>query len=301
MTEATATNAAADSAADTTANQTAADTGAAAQTTQATQKHWSGIEGDGAQETIAYLEKKGWKDPSAVPGIIKSYQNLEGLLGRDKVALPKDEKDAAGWDRMFSAMGRPDKPEAYELPVPEGQKDDFAKTAATWMHQAGLGKAQAQKLAGAWNEYMGAQQKAADDAFATESEQQANALKAAWGKDFQANAELASRARKGLGITDDQLEALERAWGTKATVEFFHKVGSENKEASFINSNFAPGKFGVASRAQAEARIEELKGDRDFSARLASGDTKAKSEWEYLHKLISGEGFVTGGPAQAKA
>lgn len=65
---------------------------------------------------------------SSPEGLAKAYKNAVKLLGADKVVLPKDENDAEGWDRLYKAAGRPDKPEDYAIEratdLPEGMQWD---------------------------------------------------------------------------------------------------------------------------------------------------------------------------------
>lgn len=47
--------------------------------------------------------------------LAKSYVNLEKLVGLEKIALPKDEKDEAGWSTVYSRLGRPESSDKYEI------------------------------------------------------------------------------------------------------------------------------------------------------------------------------------------
>src|SRR5690606_13670120 len=88
----------------------------------------------------------------------------------------------------------PESPDAYALPVPDGQGKEFATEAAKWMLEAGIPVAQAQTLATKWNEYAVAQQQAADQARQQQDEADTDALKKEWGGQYDANIELGRRA-----------------------------------------------------------------------------------------------------------
>jgi soluble lytic murein transglycosylase-like protein len=109
-----------------------------------------------AKDQQEYLTKKGWKTPDDV---LKSYRHLEELLGADKAGrgflLPKDEKDQKAYEKIYAALGRPEKPEDYglkELLAGDAIDDDFTSQAAAAMHKAGLSKAQAHQVARAYQD-----------------------------------------------------------------------------------------------------------------------------------------------------
>lgn len=103
-----------------------------------------------------------------------------------------EDKDA--WNAVYAKLGRPDTAEGYELPVPEGDTGEFAKTSSSWMHEAGLNKSQAQALAGKWNEHVAAQNAAQQAAIQKQSEMDMASVKQEWGANFEANKAIVSRA-----------------------------------------------------------------------------------------------------------
>ena len=81
----------------------------------------------------------------------KGYQNLEKLLGREKVPVPVSEDDEEGWQRWYAASGRPEDPDKYELKRPElpaglPYDEDTEKAFRTWAHANGLNKKQTSNL-----------------------------------------------------------------------------------------------------------------------------------------------------------
>lgn len=101
-----------------------------------------------------YLPAKFWDANTKSPKIEdlgKSYQNLEKLLGREKVPVPSSDDDEEGWQRWYAASGRPEDPDKYEFKRPELPKDlpydeDTEKAFKTWAHVNGLNKRQAANL-----------------------------------------------------------------------------------------------------------------------------------------------------------
>jgi hypothetical protein len=113
-----------------------------------------------AQETLQgvvdgppeWAPSKYWdaeKKAVRVEDLGKGYKNLEQLLGREKVPVPASDDDQEGWERWFTAHGRPEKAEEYEFKRPEQlpedlpYDDDLEKGFRDWAHQNGLNKKQA--------------------------------------------------------------------------------------------------------------------------------------------------------------
>jgi hypothetical protein len=151
------------------------------------------------------------------------------------VKLPGKDAPPEAWAEFYKQIGAPDKAEAYELPVPEGQDGEFAKTAATWFKDAGLLPQQAQALAGKWNEFSAAQAAAAEAAETqriAQLEQRNKAeeasLKTEWGQSHDANMELARRAVRQFIPSEkaaDVVSALEDKLGYAETIKLMHAIG----------------------------------------------------------------------------
>jgi hypothetical protein len=235
-------------------------------------------------------ELKAWAQNKNFPGIkeaLASQRGLETLLGRDKLPLPKDDKDAEGWDRVYKALGRPDDAAGYGLDKLEGADPAFAGEAARWFHEAGLSERQAKALSGRWNEFMD-KSIAAQQA---EREQQQKAemadLRTEWGQNFDTRAEEARRATKALGLTRDQLSALEGAVGTKAFLQMFSRIGSHFAEDKFEGGEGGSRGFSM-SIEQAQARIKTLMADTEWAKSYLAGDANKRAEMERLNRVASG-------------
>ena len=168
----------------------------------------------GLSETArTVVANKRWTDPSAA---IESYASLEKYLGADKagrgLVLPKDDAPAEEWGQVFAKLGKPESPEGYQIPLPEGDDGSFAKMVTPLFHQANLTAKQAEALASGWNELVAQQQAAEQEKWAQESTIQVDQLKREWGSTFEANAALAQRAIREAGATTDEALAIERRW-----------------------------------------------------------------------------------------
>ncbi len=244
-------------------------TTAAATTTAAPNGEWhAGLDAD----------TKGWiggmgldKLPAdqALAKVLPMYRGAEQKLG-----IPADQilrlpgKDAKPEDMraFYTKLGAPEKPEGYELPVPEGHDPEFAKTASTWFHELGIPKAAAAGLTAKWNEHVAAVQAKADQDWNARFDKEVDALKGEWkGDDFAKNTDLANRVGRAMGFAPDQLKAIERALGPAAFLKSFAKFGSAMGEHRFVGD----GKTGFAGNI--DDQIATLRRSPEYGKDSAEG------------------------------
>jgi hypothetical protein len=181
--------------------QASADNGSAA----AAASPFAGLQDEGTRK---WVETKGYK---SVEDLAKAAVNQESIIG-SSVRRPADDAPAAEWDKFYSKLGRPEKPDAYELKRPDGLPADLpydealAGSFKTWAHQAGLNGKQAQSLHDAFAHAQAEQAKAHVTALTKAVETTADALAKEWGPQdseaFKAKHELANRALKKLGLVE---------------------------------------------------------------------------------------------------
>jgi hypothetical protein len=234
---------------------------------------------------INFINTKGWKSPVDQH---QSYVNLEKLTGAgpDKLIKLPTNDDPAAWNDVYGKLGRPADANGYKLPVPEGDKGEFAKTASSWFHEAGLSQAQAAKVAEKFNlhnaETMKAEQLKADTAAAAD----VKALEAAWGANYQANTALVERAAQTFGMTDQHLLALKATLGPKAAMEFLHKIGSKiGVDDQFVTSSTPPSLNGMSAE-QAIAKLTAMKTDTAFIEQFNSADPKVRADARALSQRL---------------
>lgn len=237
---------------------------------------WEGLKLD--PESSALVAERQWKHPSEV---IKSYRNLEKLTGvpADQILkLPKGD-DPKAWDAVYNRLGRPETAEGYKIPVPPGQDESFAKTAAGWFHEAGLTQAGATKLVTKWNEHVAAQQEAATAAQQAKDAQDVAALKQEWGAEYDKHAAIVDKAADAFGMTTEQLSALKQAMGPKAAMTFMRNLGSKvAMEDKGLIEGQTSGNFNAMSPEQAQAEISRLQKDKAFAQEFNSADPRVRSE-----------------------
>ena len=142
---------------------------------------------------------------------------------------------------------------------------------------------QVEVLAKAWNDRSANIVKAQTDEAQTNFQTQEANLKRDWGQAFDQNVNLAKQACNNLGISKEQVDAIEESLGYEGTMRLLQKLGSATGEARFVTGQTAGGQ--VMAAEQAKARISELMKDPAFGRRYSSGDQQARKEMESLHRM----------------
>jgi hypothetical protein len=235
-------------------------------------------------EARGYVQLKGWKAPA---DLLNSYQNLEKLRGvpaERLLALP-EKADDPKWGEVYQRLGVPQKPDEYGLTAMEGADPEFSSKAAEWFHKHNIPKAAAAGLAQEFNAFMSEQQKAIEADLTAKAEAEVVELKSEWGPQHDKNVEVARRAAKEFGLTEDLLNGIEQQIGYKATMALFHKIGSSLGEPEPVGMGTSPGGRGVMTKEMALARISQLKQDTTWGAKYLNRDADAVAEMERLHKI----------------
>ena len=186
-------------------------------------------------------------DPAAPAGDPAAPAAPAPLVMPGKDATPEE------WSAFYAQIGRPETPEGYELPVPEGDNGEFAKSMAPILHKHGVSAEQAKGLAADWNAMVAAQvaeMNAADAAAAAaanaKNAAEATALKNEWGQAHDANMHFAKLAVQQFIPSDkagDVIAAIESKLGYKATIQFLHGIGKglgEHDAAGMGSNNSTP-------------------------------------------------------------
>lgn len=217
-------------------------------------------------DTKAWLANKKYESPEM---LAKAGRSLEQLFGADKagraVILPKDEKDEEGLKAFRSKIGVPESIDGYKLPIPEGDDGSFAKVAAGWFHKNNVPASAAEAMAKEWNDYLGSQIKAADEAEKQKTAQELDALKIEWAHEFDTRSETAKRGFREVGqkagLSEEDLKRLESSLGTAKMLKTFEQIGRYVSEAAFAGGNGKGGGFGNNPQ-QAQDRVNAIIQDR---------------------------------------
>lgn len=238
------------------------------------------------EDVRGMVQNKGWRTPADAIG---SYQNLEKLLGADKAGRalvpPKEDAPPEEWQAFYGKLGRPEAPDGYKIPVPEGDTGEFAKTASAWFHEAGLTTKQAEALASKWTEYAGGMMEQQQATFEQQAALDLQNLQKEWGPQFEAQSELARRAIREAGLSAQEGQAIEKALGLAKAAKVFAFLGKQFAEAPMKGGEGASrGNFGGTPES-AKARISALKADPAWAAKYLNGDADARAEFARLHEI----------------
>lgn len=222
---------------------------------------------------IADEDLRGWveaKFNGAEPTLEKvasSYRNLEKLVGAEKadrtVTMPGPDAPEDEVSAFYQRLGRPEKADGYELPIPEGDDGKMAEWAKGVFFEAGLSDKQAAMVAEKWNEHVGSMQTESNQK-AQQSAQQAEAeLKKEWGATYDQKVAGIDRTAIALGMNEGQLEGLRSAMGPVAAMKFVEGLASKVGEAP-IDMDGAPSGDGMMTPAVARQELGRLGTDKEF-------------------------------------
>jgi len=214
-----------------------------------------------------WVEAKGLHN-AGIENVVKSYHNLEKLIGADKadrtVMLPGPDAEETELDAFYQRLGRPEKAEQYDLPVPEGDDGKMADWARGVFHKAGLSDKQAQAVASAWNEYVGGMQQEQVQV-AQQSAQEAEAsLRKEWGAAYDQKVRGIDHAAGKLGMTPEQLEGLRNSMGPVAAMKFVDGLAGKLGEDRMDFDGEAG--TGALTPNAAMRELQKLGTDKEFMA-----------------------------------
>lgn len=248
------------------------------------------------QVTRGQIEQRGWNTKQAhevVGEALAAMTKAEGFVGApaDKLLRIPDQADAAGWAKLRQQLGAPADAAGYDFkdvkrgdqPVDQGFQD-FARKLAS---DLGLSQAHAVQAASEIVKYM-------DGVAAAQTAEQEAALASGkaelaknWGANAEANMFIAKQAAAKLGVTPEQVTALEKVVGYAKVMDLFRDIGTKIGEDRFVANTQAPS--GVMTRDAAVARKKELMQDSAWTKRYLDGDAAANKEMTALNVIITGE------------
>lgn len=239
-------------------------------------------------EVKGYAELKGFKDPEAV---VRSYRDLEKLHGVPKerlLKLPEKMDDAEAMEAVFTRLGRPEKPEGYELPkISESQPEDTVPFLQETFHKAGLSPSQATRVAEALAERAKSTTEAHQQKLSEVHADKEAALKQEWGAAYEQNMGQVVKIAQAMGLDEQEMLALEDTLGVDKVAKglygligkFGIKLGEDDPSAGDNGAQFA------LSPAAAQARIQFLKGDQEWTQKYLNGSPEHVAEMNRLQRL----------------
>ena len=178
-----------------------------------------------------------------IEGLAKSYTNLESMLGRDKIPVPKDG-DNEGWERYYKAGGRPDKFEDYgfakpdQLPNGMEYAPDLDQRFAKVFHKHGMNKGQAKAVRDEMIAVLTEGHKAQSTAQEVATSDGSAKLKEAWGRAYDQNLGIAKSELKKRGSAEFVAFLESSGLGNHpAMAEFLYNVAKDTRGESELITN----------------------------------------------------------------
>lgn len=244
-----------------------------------------------ADEYKGLIQTKHFNDANE---LVKSYQNIEKLIGVDKneiIRIPKaKDGEEPDYSEVWKALGRPDKAEDYGL-----SDNDFAKAASEEMHKLGLSVKQAKALSDFVDAYTESHKQQVQTASEEELERQAEkgreTLKKDWGAEYDLNLEVARQAvadfKETLGLDGDVLDKLGDTIGVDKAAKIFYLLGKQAANDGSKNMANYASKSGGETAEIASYKVKEMYDDPDIAKKIMSGDVKTINELNRLNKIIA--------------
>lgn len=232
------------------------------------------------EDTSAYVQSKGWKDPS---DILNSYRNLEKFAGGSKnlVELPGVDADADAMNTFYNKLGRPESADKYGFQAPEGADSELVGWFRENAHKAGLTDSQAANLFDAWNTMSGERLQAMEAQQREQQESDIASLKKEWGQAYNQQIDAGKRAVSALGYDEESLNSLESKLGTADMLKLFATLGSKMGEDTFADGGRSDSSFGITPAA-AKQELADLKMDKGFMDQYLGGNPDAIAKMKRL-------------------
>lgn len=227
-----------------------------------------------------YIDNKSWKSPKDV---VESYRNLEKLMNTDRsgtVRLPTEDDDEKAVSDFYSKLGRPDDENGYGLSLPEGEDTwvlDWFKGEA---HKNGLTKKQAEALFESWNSLLESRNTEATQNLEMKLQADLDDLKREWGQAYDSKIKAGQNAARRFGFTENELSAIEKTIGSKELLKRMSEIGGSLGEHHFERGS-GQADF-MMTPAQAQAKIAQLKEDKEFAQKYTAGSKAAQEQMKQL-------------------
>jgi hypothetical protein len=249
-------------------------------------------------ETQGAFKNHGWDQKPAAEAAalaLKSFREAEKFVGIPKdqiVRMPKDASDADGIKAFRARIGVPADAKGYDftgLKRTDGSDidGDLKDALSAAFHAEGVPKDAAPNLTRAILKHLdsGDQSKLAEHTAKLATEK--DALAKSWGSNMEANKFIVRQAVMKLGLSEEVVEAFEKATSYSQVMQSFLKIGQMMGEDKFVNTPQG-GTPGIMTREQAEARYQELRADTGWLAKFHAGDRKAIAELDALDLIRAG-------------
>lgn len=238
-------------------------------------------------ELRSWAENKNFADPVTA---LKSYREVEKMVGSERLGLPEEGKDLSewsGWDKLGVPKEAKEYADKIKLPdnLPEGMEIDDALMGKA-MEIAAAKRIPAphlQDMVNLFAETRAAEFRAAKEADASDRAS-VEKLYDEWGTQKDTNLELARRAAKELGFDDDLISEGSLLQGSAKLIKTLSQVGKKMSDGGLVTG----GKPAMTVE-QAQAEMDAMKANPEIAQAVMDSShprhSAEKARWEKLSAL----------------
>jgi hypothetical protein len=240
-----------------------------------------------------WLKAKGFK---TVDDLAKSYREAEhALRNGSKLTVPGENAKPEEIAAFNKAIGVPEKPEGYEVKLPDGVTAelldmDLINSLKAKAHASGTpAKAFGELVNGVIQDQLDTLEKMK----VAENGSRDEVLKE-WGAAKDAKMADVQNAMRALNLNATDVSAMQRGFalqygepGSRKTLELLQKLGAGLAEDTLLGGD-GPRRFGVTGE-QAQAEINKLIVDKDFQSKLTAKDPDAVARWTRLNGAVAAD------------
>ena len=211
---------------------------------------------------------------SNVNDLVKEHVNLQSLLGRKGVVIPKEGDPSEVWSKYRSEMGVPEEASGYFEDA--SNVDELTSRLAEIAHKNNLSASQFNELVNGYSNYYNSKAEQVEKEAEALTAENLEALKREWGRAYEAKANIGSSALNT--ITNGSPDAIANIVLSDGTLlgnnPFFVKamasVGEVLQEKGLLQGESVH--TSAMSPEEANARLAQLMSDPERSAILFSQD-----------------------------
>lgn len=244
-------------------------------------------------EQKALRDIKGWKTPGDA---IKSYAEVEKLVGHDKIAMPKKDKDGnyepGELDRVMTQLGRPKDPKEYKpsanFKLPEGiqiNEKALGEFNAN-LHKAGMLPHQYAAVMDEIGKFLNQGMQATKEANEKTFNESVLNLRNKWGAAYDEKAKIANTVLKNFADPKTLVEVVKKYGNDPAIIELLANVGVNLSEEVLARANMLG-----ALLTPENAKLEIVKIREERSKELMDNTHPQHNYWvsklEELYKMTA--------------
>lgn len=249
-------------------------------------------------ETLGYITARGLDKMTAndaAMASIKAHREAEKLMGvpaDQLLRFPKDLSDVEGWNKIYAKLGVPTDPKDYDFstvkdaegkPLDQTVTDTMRSLVAELKIPKSTASVLVQKLVDLSNKSM----ETGDATDAAELALEDDKLAKNWGFNAASNKVVADNAMRALGVTDEQVSALQGMIGKADLMEMFRNIGARIGEDKFITNENPGGQKQPMTAEAAQYRMDQLQNDSVWMTKYLNGDALASKEFNDLTTMIT--------------